>query len=62
MVNARILTIWIREAVGIRMSDQKSTSLRDLFLHNRRVLFDDLRRRVGREDAPDLLQETFARG
>jgi RNA polymerase sigma factor (sigma-70 family) len=43
------------------MPDKKSPSFRDLFLHNRRVLFQYLRSRVGREDASDLLQETFVR-
>lgn len=33
----------------------------DLFARNRRDLLSYLTRRVGREDAPDLLQETFAR-
>jgi RNA polymerase sigma factor (sigma-70 family) len=34
---------------------------RDLFLHNRKDLLSFLTRRVGRADADDLLQETFAR-
>jgi RNA polymerase sigma-70 factor (ECF subfamily) len=43
------------------MPDQKSRSFRDLFRLNKRVLLDYLRRRVGPDDAPDLLQETFVR-
>jgi len=43
------------------MPDKKSASFRELFLRNRRGLLHYLRRRVGREDASDLLQETFAR-
>lgn len=43
------------------MPDQKSTFLRDLFLRNKRDLFNYLRRRVSPDDASDLLQETFVR-
>jgi RNA polymerase sigma-70 factor (ECF subfamily) len=43
------------------MSDQKSISFRELFLRNKRALLGYLTRRVGREDASDLLQETFVR-
>jgi RNA polymerase sigma factor (sigma-70 family) len=42
------------------MSDEKP-SFRELFLRHRRGLLDYLRRRVGPDDAPDLLQETFVR-
>jgi RNA polymerase sigma-70 factor (ECF subfamily) len=43
------------------MPKQKSHSFRELFLRNRRGLLDYFRRRVGPDDAPDLLQETFFR-
>jgi RNA polymerase sigma-70 factor (ECF subfamily) len=43
------------------MPDKKSSSIRELFLRNKRGLLTYLTRRVGREDAPDLLQETFVR-
>jgi RNA polymerase sigma-70 factor (ECF subfamily) len=43
------------------MPDSKLSSIADLFLRNRRDLLSFLTRRVGREDAGDLLQETFAR-
>jgi RNA polymerase sigma-70 factor (ECF subfamily) len=43
------------------MSDEKPVSFRELFLRHRRGLLDYLRRRVGAEDASDLLQETFVR-
>ncbi|ATQ67427.1 MULTISPECIES: RNA polymerase sigma factor [Methylosinus] len=43
------------------MPDEKPTSFRELFLRHRRGLLDYLRRRVGPEDASDLLQETFVR-
>jgi RNA polymerase sigma factor (sigma-70 family) len=43
------------------MSDSKPQSIRDLFLRSQRDLLAFLTRRVGREDASDLLQETFAR-
>jgi RNA polymerase sigma factor (sigma-70 family) len=43
------------------MPDKKSASLRELFLRNKRGLLTYLTRRVGRADAPDLLQETFLR-
>lgn len=35
--------------------------LRDLFLRNKRDLYNYLRRHVGPDDASDLLQETFVR-
>jgi RNA polymerase sigma factor (sigma-70 family) len=44
-----------------RMTDLKRFSLRELFLRNRRGLLAFLTRRVGREEASDLLQETFVR-
>lgn len=43
------------------MPDTKPISIRELFLRSRRDLLTFFTRRVGREDAPDLLQETFAR-
>ncbi|MGO9772058.1 MAG: RNA polymerase sigma factor [Roseiarcus sp.] len=43
------------------MSDSRLSSFRELFLHNKRGLLRYLTRRVGREDASDLLQETFVR-
>jgi RNA polymerase sigma-70 factor (ECF subfamily) len=43
------------------MPDKKSASMRELFLRNKRGLLDYLTRRVGRDDASDLLQETFLR-
>jgi RNA polymerase sigma factor (sigma-70 family) len=43
------------------MPDKKFSSIRELFLRNKRDLLRYLTRRVGREDAPDLLQETFVR-
>ncbi|MBU3889664.1 RNA polymerase sigma factor [Methylosinus sporium] len=43
------------------MSDSKFTSFRELFLRNKRGLLTFLTRRVGREEASDLLQETFVR-
>jgi RNA polymerase sigma factor (sigma-70 family) len=43
------------------MPDKKSASIRELFLRNKRGLLDYLTRRVGREHASDLLQETFLR-
>ncbi len=43
------------------MPDTKLSSIRELFLRNKRGLLSYLTRRVGREDASDLLQETFVR-
>jgi RNA polymerase sigma factor (sigma-70 family) len=43
------------------MPQEKSNLLRELFLRHKRDLLNYLRRRVGPEDASDLLQETFAR-
>jgi RNA polymerase sigma-70 factor (ECF subfamily) len=43
------------------MSDSKFDSIRDLFARSQRDLMRLLTRRVGRDDAPDLLQETFLR-
>ncbi|ATQ67695.1 MULTISPECIES: RNA polymerase sigma factor [Methylosinus] len=43
------------------MPDQKSNFIRELFLRNKRELLDYLKRRVGPDDAADLLQETFLR-
>jgi RNA polymerase sigma factor (sigma-70 family) len=43
------------------MPEKKLSSIRELFQRNKRDLLRYLTRRVGREDAPDLLQETFAR-
>ena len=43
------------------MPDQKSSSIRELFLRNKRGLLSYLTRRVGPDDASDLLQETFVR-
>ncbi len=43
------------------MSDQKSHLIRELFMLNKRDLLKYFTRRVGREDASDLLQETFVR-
>jgi RNA polymerase sigma factor (sigma-70 family) len=53
--------VWTSGAVGNCMPDKKSASIRELFLRNKRGLLDYLTRRVGRADAPDLLQETFLR-
>jgi RNA polymerase sigma factor (sigma-70 family) len=43
------------------MSDHTRNLFRDLFLRNKRDLLAYLTRRVGSDDAPDLLQETFVR-
>jgi RNA polymerase sigma-70 factor (ECF subfamily) len=43
------------------MSEKKTRFIRDLFERNRRALTAYLTRRVGAEDASDLLQETFVR-
>jgi RNA polymerase sigma-70 factor (ECF subfamily) len=43
------------------VSDIKRLSFRELFLRNRRELLDYLTRKVGPDDASDLLQETFVR-
>lgn len=43
------------------MLEKKRPSVRELFERNRRELMTYLTRRVGREDASDLLQETFVR-
>lgn len=43
------------------MSDKRSHVIRELFTRNKRDLLNYFTRRVGREDASDLLQETFAR-
>lgn len=43
------------------MSDARLPSIRELFLRNKRDLLRYLTRRVGPEDASDLLQETFVR-
>ncbi len=43
------------------MPEKKSSSIRELFVRNKRVLLGFLTRRVGSVDAPDLLQEAFAR-
>ncbi|MBG0810557.1 RNA polymerase sigma factor [Methylosinus sp. H3A] len=43
------------------MSDEKSRFFGRLFLRSRRELIAYFSRRVGREDASDLLQETFVR-
>jgi DNA-directed RNA polymerase specialized sigma24 family protein len=43
------------------MSENKSRSIGELFARNKRDLLDCLSRRVGRENAFDLLQETFVR-
>ena len=43
------------------MPDKNSSSIRELFQRNKRNLLSYLTRRVGREDASDLLQETFVR-
>ncbi|WP_026605595.1 RNA polymerase sigma factor [Methylocapsa acidiphila] len=43
------------------MSDKKSSIIHELFTRNRRDLLKFFTRRVGRDDASDLLQETFAR-
>lgn len=44
-----------------QMSAKRPHLLRDLFTRNKRDLLNYLTRRVGRRDAPDLLQETFVR-
>lgn len=43
------------------MSDTKPNLIRELFERNKRDLMTYLSRRVGRDDASDLLQETFVR-
>jgi RNA polymerase sigma-70 factor (ECF subfamily) len=43
------------------MSDEKSNFIGRLFLRNRRELLAYFSRKVGRDDASDLLQETFVR-
>ena len=43
------------------MPDKKLSSIRELFLRNKRGLLSYLTRRVGPNDASDLLQETFVR-
>ena len=43
------------------MPDQKSNRFRELFRRNKRTLLDYFKRRVGPENASDLLQETFVR-
>jgi len=43
------------------MPDKKPASIRELFVNNRRWLLQQLSRKVGPEDASDLLQETFVR-
>jgi RNA polymerase sigma factor (sigma-70 family) len=43
------------------MSESKTRLIHDLFERNRRMLTGYLTRRVGAQDAPDLLQETFVR-
>ncbi|PWB93451.1 RNA polymerase sigma factor [Methylosinus sporium] len=43
------------------MPDQKSDRFRELFRRNKRALLDYFKRRVGPENASDLLQETFVR-
>jgi len=43
------------------MPDKRSSLIRELFLRNKRGLLNYLTRKVGRDDAPDLLQETFVR-
>jgi RNA polymerase sigma factor (sigma-70 family) len=43
------------------MSNKRSHLIRELFTRNKRDLLSYFTRRVGREDASDLLQETFAR-
>jgi RNA polymerase sigma-70 factor (ECF subfamily) len=41
--------------------DRKTHSFRELFLRHKRELLDYLTRKVGPDDASDLLQETFVR-
>ena len=43
------------------MPDQRSNRFRELFRRNKRTLLDYFKRRVGPENASDLLQETFVR-
>ncbi|HEY8064735.1 MAG TPA: RNA polymerase sigma factor [Methylosinus sp.] len=43
------------------MPDQRTHRFRELFRHNKRTLLDYFKRRVGPENASDLLQETFVR-
>lgn len=43
------------------MSDSKLNSIRDLFARSQRDLMRLLTRRVGRDDAADIVQETFLR-
>jgi RNA polymerase sigma-70 factor (ECF subfamily) len=43
------------------MSDSKLISIRDLFARSQRDLMRLLSRRVGRDDAADIVQETFLR-
>lgn len=43
------------------MSNDKKKTIRELYAQHRRALLAFLTRRVGREAAPDLMQETFVR-
>lgn len=43
------------------MFDKKPHFISELFERNKRTLLGYLTRKVGRDDAPDLLQETFVR-
>lgn len=43
------------------MSSDKRKTIRDLYAQHRRALLAFLSRKVGREAAPDLVQETFVR-
>jgi RNA polymerase sigma factor (sigma-70 family) len=45
----------------LQMSDQRSHFIRELFARNKRDLLMYFTRRVGADDASDLLQETFVR-
>jgi RNA polymerase sigma-70 factor (ECF subfamily) len=47
--------------MDVHMSGSKHSTIQALFLRNRRRLLTFLARKVGRDAAPDLLQETFLR-
>lgn len=51
----------VMRGTRLPMPKNKAHLFRQLFLSNQTPLFNFLRRRVGSEHAPDLLQETFVR-
>jgi RNA polymerase sigma-70 factor (ECF subfamily) len=58
---SNVVSAFVRRRRILQMSDTRSHVIRDLFTRNKRDLLAYFTRRVGREDASDLLQETFAR-